>query len=450
MPRIGGVYGPPSGTKGVSGSTIQSVPYNTFVDDLTADANAARPVTAGGTGATTASGARSNLGTDNADNLLSGTVADARLPANMSGKTFTSTISINGANNGVELGSPTVNTPFLDFHSSGNGGNDYDSRIIASGGGTSVGQGTINIIAASLTLNGNVIWSSANDGSGSGLDADLLDGQQGSFYLNAANLTGTINDARLPGTMSAKTISDSIYIKSAGNRHVWYTNAAGVNRAVAYHDNGAEAWSVNLYDSSGNFVRALTTRQDGAFLWSGNTVWHSGNDGGGSGLDADLLDGQDASYFTNIIARLGFTPVQQGGGPNQGTNSVRIGWGTDATIRLQVDATDFGNTWPMNITGNAGSAGSANNASNLGGVPASSYAQYSQSANQSETAFPLGQVLMVQITGTSGGRRELKTVYLSTDVTRYTLSTGASTALAGTWRQIGALGTDWANYQRVA
>ncbi|CCE94654.1 hypothetical protein SFHH103_00150 [Sinorhizobium fredii HH103] len=62
MPRTGGVYSPPAGTKGVSNTTIQSVPYNAFVDDLTDDANAARPVTAGGTGATTATGARTNLG----------------------------------------------------------------------------------------------------------------------------------------------------------------------------------------------------------------------------------------------------------------------------------------------------------------------------------------------------------------------------------------------------
>lgn len=36
------------------------------------------------------------------------------------------------------------------------------------------------------------------DGAGSGLDADLLDGQQGAFYQNAANITaGTLADARL-------------------------------------------------------------------------------------------------------------------------------------------------------------------------------------------------------------------------------------------------------------
>lgn len=63
MPRDGSnVYSPPGGTKGSPGTTIESSKYNAFVDDLTADANAARPISAGGTGATDASGARDNLG----------------------------------------------------------------------------------------------------------------------------------------------------------------------------------------------------------------------------------------------------------------------------------------------------------------------------------------------------------------------------------------------------
>lgn len=63
MPRSGGgVYSAPSGTLAVSQTTIESTKYNSFVADLVADANAARPIVAGGTGATTASGARTSLG----------------------------------------------------------------------------------------------------------------------------------------------------------------------------------------------------------------------------------------------------------------------------------------------------------------------------------------------------------------------------------------------------
>ena len=44
--------------------------------------------------------------------------------------------------------------------------------------------------------------------------------------------------------------------------------------------------------------------------------------------------------------RLGFTPVQQGGGANQAGNQLRLGWATNAAgIRAQVDATDLGLLW---------------------------------------------------------------------------------------------------------
>ena len=63
MPRNGsGIYSKPSGTNAVSGTTIESSKYNAQVDDLVVDANAPRPVPAGGTGASNAAGARGNLG----------------------------------------------------------------------------------------------------------------------------------------------------------------------------------------------------------------------------------------------------------------------------------------------------------------------------------------------------------------------------------------------------
>lgn len=62
MPRNGsGVYSAPAGTKGVTQLAIESAKYNAFVDDLVAEANNARPITAGGTGASTAAGARTAL-----------------------------------------------------------------------------------------------------------------------------------------------------------------------------------------------------------------------------------------------------------------------------------------------------------------------------------------------------------------------------------------------------
>lgn len=63
MPRSGaGVYSLPAGSTAVPNTTISSADYNATLADLASDANTPRPVVAGGTGANTASAARTNLG----------------------------------------------------------------------------------------------------------------------------------------------------------------------------------------------------------------------------------------------------------------------------------------------------------------------------------------------------------------------------------------------------
>lgn len=65
MPRNGsGVYSKAAGTTAAPNTTIESAKYNAQVDDMVDDLNAARPITAGGTGATSASAARTGLEVD--------------------------------------------------------------------------------------------------------------------------------------------------------------------------------------------------------------------------------------------------------------------------------------------------------------------------------------------------------------------------------------------------
>lgn len=63
MPRSGsGVYSVPPGTYGVPDETVASTPYNSNIDDVATDLNTPRPIVAGGTGATSAAQALTNLG----------------------------------------------------------------------------------------------------------------------------------------------------------------------------------------------------------------------------------------------------------------------------------------------------------------------------------------------------------------------------------------------------
>lgn len=63
MPRNGsGTYSLPASYQATTGETITALQHNLPLTDIAADLNAARPIASGGTGAATASGARSNLG----------------------------------------------------------------------------------------------------------------------------------------------------------------------------------------------------------------------------------------------------------------------------------------------------------------------------------------------------------------------------------------------------
>ena len=63
MPRNGSnVYSKAAGTTAVSGTTVESAKYNAAMDDLVTDQNTARPIAAGGTGATTAAAALAAFG----------------------------------------------------------------------------------------------------------------------------------------------------------------------------------------------------------------------------------------------------------------------------------------------------------------------------------------------------------------------------------------------------
>lgn len=76
------------------------------------------------------------------------------------------------------------------------------------------------------TMNGSEVLTAllGSDGSGSGLDADLLDGQQGSYYRNAGNLNaGTISLDRVPTVLIGKDAD-----KLDGQEGSFYQNATNL------------------------------------------------------------------------------------------------------------------------------------------------------------------------------------------------------------------------------
>lgn len=97
MPRNGsGVMSWPPNTQGVPGTTVSSTRYNAFLADLLQDLNTARPVTAGGTGGTSAVSGNDGLNTTGADMPSAATLNLANATGVIVNVTGTTTITALG------------------------------------------------------------------------------------------------------------------------------------------------------------------------------------------------------------------------------------------------------------------------------------------------------------------------------------------------------------------
>jgi hypothetical protein len=132
-------------------------------------------------------------------------------------------------NNGINISS----TPYIDFHSAANTA-DYDVRVVASGGGTgtTIGQGTLNVQANNLQVNGNNVWHAGNVAFATANTANtaVLRDASGNFSAGTitANLTGAASEnlaltgGTLTGTLTFTTSSDNVInITSAQRFFTW-------------------------------------------------------------------------------------------------------------------------------------------------------------------------------------------------------------------------------------
>ena len=164
------------------------------------------------------------------------------------------------------------------------------------------------------------IWHAGNDGAGSGLDADLWDGNQFSSYLNQGVLstssptfTNLYIDAWIRNNDAGEGLfnqSTTCHFYSAGANY-WHINSAsgqtngGLILYSAYNGThggstgrkGYLYWDANgfglLHNGGGWALKTTSTATTlyGTLTHNGSTIWHAGNDGAGSGLDADTVDG---------------------------------------------------------------------------------------------------------------------------------------------------------------
>jgi hypothetical protein len=182
--------------------------------------------------------------------------------------------------------------------------------------------GTGALDAGEITSNfGNInIGTSTFTGNGSGLtsvNADTLDSLDStSFVRSDANddVTGLLNISR---TGEMLKISDT---SATGSPYVGFYQGATRRGYIQFVNGGTMRIASDQYASRldiGNGTTGLTYT-DGT-TW---TVWHSGNDGSGSGLDADLLDGVNSASFLRSDVNDSFSGTLSGAGTISITGNI--------------------------------------------------------------------------------------------------------------------------------
>lgn len=156
-------------------------------------------------------------------------------------------------------------------------------------------------------------------GTGNVITAATKNGTKIAFAKGITAMTQDTSDARYV-KKSGDVMNGNLKLQGAQLAQVHSFSSGGSASALKFYDtneevtysfgsmitnNGSEyirthayiGWGTSPWEVANNLAVG-----ENRFLYKGNKVWHAGNDGSGSGLDADLLDGYHAGYKNGNLA----------------------------------------------------------------------------------------------------------------------------------------------------
>jgi hypothetical protein len=215
--------------------------------------------------------------------------------------------------------------------------------LVRNSTGSTLGQSDSNVLFTSASNNDIILYNSSAsywynqnlataiqsvDGSGSGIDADLLDGQHGSYYTTASNIVGSVASAVIS---SSAVISASALVAINGGGGgvfpIWGERNSSVSAGTYFSfGNGANSASAGLLIYEDVELDGLSLK--GAIPFTSDTTIEAYKNGVATAATLTVVNGGTQGYVSNL--GVSFAPgdyfairVNAGGGGNP---VVAAGW----------------------------------------------------------------------------------------------------------------------------
>ena len=316
-----------------------------------------------------AGAAVANLGytpVNKAGDTLSGGLSWGTTTLSSSGLTTAANLVMNGASGGPELGSTAAaNTPYVDFHSFGDG-KDFDVRLIASDGvsGTT-GQGRLSFLGAVFRLQGGSYLNFGPNFSSSGYgfrdNSGLIElkhngGSWGSVVTSASCTNVPSGNWCLLNTLTASNsaslsdntnftaayteyeiVFDGVRAATSGTTFEMRLYASGAYQTTNYL---TSSWAFNAAGSAGYFPTTYIDIGCGAGMSNASTAGMSGSlhiQNSNSGTKHTIVTG-DLAVITATVGYINICRVSAAYTGGAGTSGAQFFMGTgnvaDGAIRI--------------------------------------------------------------------------------------------------------------------
>ena len=285
---------------------------------------------------------------------LGGDLSGSATLTNLGNATLTATINANS----VALGTDTTGSYVQQGATSGNG--------ISGSVNSEAGTFTVTSNATNANTGNTIVYRDASGNfsagtitanlTGTASNAGTLDSLDSSQFLRSDATDTATSAIYFSGGLSAEAATkDDITTRTASG--FWQTGTATtaegwpVTSNTDYHllssthSNGSNYYSMQFSGSfyNSNDIYYRSTNGGGSTAWA--KLWHSANDGSGSGLDADTVDGNHASAFaTAAQGTTADAALPKAGGTMTGAltfgDNVKATFGASADLEIYHDGSN--------------------------------------------------------------------------------------------------------------